>query len=308
MSIRKIAKTLIKSPSTISREIKNGSVLGDYVYLIADIKAQSRSWHKHSMYLLKYQEFTNLFKQIYNKKYCGVYLTMHLIKEKYPNVICPSERQVFRWIKSNRWVFTKKDRLRGQYYHVRKRKVGVFGEIKRHVVKPIWARPKKIDLRLEIGHWEGDLVLGKRARGYKNILTLNDMCSRKLYTDFVSNKNPFNINKTIKQMILKYDLPFHSLTLDNGLEFQAIGALGKEMKFDIYICEPYASFQRGSNENLNGMIRRFLKKDTDSNPLTEQQLQENTDQINSMKRKCLIENQQMIYETKRKKAHSALNS
>jgi len=210
---------------------------------------------------------------------------MLIIKEKYPNLKCPSARSIFRWLKSDRWGVKRSQRLRHQYQHPRKRTTGVFGEIKRHWVRPFWARPKKIGLRQEIGHWEGDLIVGKQAKGHKNILTLNDMATRKLIATFVPDKNPYHINKVIKSLIIKYDLPFNSLTLDNGLEFQAIGSLGKEMGFPIYICEPYASYQRGSNENLNGMIRRFWKKGTDFNLISEEELQDVVNRINNMRRK-----------------------
>lgn len=284
-SIREIARILGKNPSSVSREIKRNKVLGDYVYLIADNKAKERQWHSHAFYLEKYKEFTTLFVKYYDKRYCGVYETLHTLKTKYPNLDFPSERQIFRWIESNRWSISKQDRLRHVYRKPRKRILGVFAEIKRHWVRPIWSRPKYISLRQEIGHWEGDLIVGRQASGHKNILTLNDIASRKLYATFVPDKNPFTINKTIERMIIENELPFNSLTLDNGLEFQAIGHLGKIMEFPIYICEPYASYQRGSNENLNGMIRRFWRKGTDFNNITEEELQEVVSKINNMKRK-----------------------
>ena len=284
-SIREIARILGKNPSSVAREIKRNKVYGDYVYLIAQNKAKERKWHCHSFYLDKYKEFTKLFLKYFDKRYCGVYETMYLLKKKHPNIIFPSERQIFRWIKSNRWVIKRSDRLRQYYQHPRKRTVGVFGDIKRHWVRPFWSRPKYIGLRQQIGHWEGDLIVGKQANGHRNILTLNDIATRKLYAVFVKDKNPFNINKTIKKLIIENQLPFNSLTLDNGLEFQAIGTLGKEMQFPIYICEPYASYQRGSNENLNGMLRRFWKKGTDFNEVSDEELQKAVNHINNMKRK-----------------------
>lgn len=284
-SIREIARILGKNPSSVSREIKRNKVLGDYVYLIADNKAKERQWHCHAFYIEKYKEFTRLFKKYYDKRYCGVYETLHVLKEKYQKLKFPSEHQIFRWLKSDRWTISRKDRLRHQYQHPKKRTVGVFGEIKRHFVRPIWSRPKYISLRQEIGHWEGDLIVGVKAKGHKNILTLNDITSRKLYAVFVPDKNPFTINRTIEKMIIENQLPFNSLTLDNGLEFQAIGSLAKFMDFPVYICEPYASYQRGSNENLNGMIRRFWRKGTDFNNITEEELQEVVSKINNMRRK-----------------------
>jgi len=285
LSIRSIARMLGKNPSTISREIKRNSINNYYFNEIAEVKKTNRSWHKHSFYLNKYVEFTKLFVKCYDKRYSGVEVTMHKIETFHPNVACPSARQVFRWIKSDRWAIKWKQRLRPYYYKGRKRKIGVFTKIKNSYVIPIWMRPKSIDLRIEDGHYEGDLIIGKRENGYQNIVTLNNRKTRKLYATFIKTKNPWTVNSAFRKMIKENNLNVKSLTLDNGLEFNKIGILAKQLNFKVYECDPYASYQRGSNENLNGMIRRTWKKGTNFNMVSDQELAHVVEMINSMPRK-----------------------
>jgi IS30 family transposase len=112
-------------------------------------------------------------------------------------------------------------------------------------------------LRLEEGHFEGDLIIGKQYNGYQNIVTLNDRKTRKLYATFVRSKDPWKVNEAFRKMIKDNNLKVKTLTLDNGIEFERISILAKHLNFKVYLCDPYASFQRGSNEHLNGMIRRM---------------------------------------------------
>lgn len=284
-SIREIAKLLNKSPSSVSREINRNLVNGDYVYLIADKKANERTWHNHSMYLAKYKKFTELFLKHYDKRTFGVYPTMHLIKSKYPWVKQPSCRQVFRWIKQDRWAVKMRNRLRWNYKPGGKRSNGFWSNIYSRYVQPFWVRPKEIDSRKTFGHWELDLIIGKKSNGYKNIITLNERKTRMLFTSFVWTKLPWKVSSAIWKLIKKHDLPIKTITIDNGVEFEKIALVGKWADCIIYKCEAFASFQRGSNENLNGFIRRYWKKGTDFNDFNDNHLQEITNKINEMPRR-----------------------
>jgi IS30 family transposase len=82
-------------------------------------------------------------------------------------------------------------------------------------------------------------------------------------------------------------LEVKSITIDNGLEFQKIGILAGWLKCKIYYCEPYASYQRGSNENFNGLVRRMWKKQTDFTLIPDETIKFIQDKINNMPRKIL---------------------
>lgn len=285
LSMRLIANMLGRNVSTISREIKRNSTNGIYFHEKANIFKTVKSRHKHAFYLSKYEEFTKLFVKHYDKRYSGVEVTIYKIKTMNLNIKIPSIRQVFRWINSNRWKIKRKDRLRTSYVKGRKRKVGIFAQITNKYVFPIWTRPKSADLRLEEGHFEADLIIGKQYNGYQNIVTLNDRKTRKLYATFVRSKDPWKVNEAFRKMIKDNNLKVKTLTLDNGIEFERIGILAKHLNFKVYLCDPYASFQRGSNEHLNGMIRRMWKKGTDFNLVSNEELQRVINLINNMPRK-----------------------
>lgn len=284
-SYSEIAKSLGKSKSSVYREIKRNSIDNNYVFDLAEDISYRRHWFTGDKFLKKYNDFSCIFYKFYDKRYCGVYATMLKIKQLYPSIKMPSSRQVYRWINSNKWVIKRWDRLHKRYKKGRNRTVGIFNRINQLYVKPIWVRPKAIDNRSEFGHWEGDLIVGKQERPYMNIFTFNERKTRMLFVAFVSSKNPWRINSLIRDLIKKNNLLVKSITFDNGTEFERIGILAKWLNIDIYQCEPYASFQRGSNENLNGIVRRFLPKGTNLNSCSLEQLNEIVDKINNMPRK-----------------------
>ena len=98
--------------------------------------------------------------------------------------------------------------------------------------------------------------------------------------------------KNAKSMVAKMytilrdeKLPVKSITVDNGLEFQMMGITAKQFNFKVYYCQPYSSFQRGTNENVNGLIRRWYKKGTDFSLLSEDKIKTLEWKVNNMPRK-----------------------
>lgn len=284
-SISQIARSLRRSKSTISRELKRNCVNGEYFCKTAQRKSEKRKRHKYFFMYRDYSEFTKHFLAMYDKRYHGVYQTVHKISDNYPEIKQVSARQVFNWIKQNNWSIKKTDRLRLYYKKGGKRKIGVFSKFENKFILPYWVRPKHIDLREEYGHWEADLIIGKRATNFDNLLTLTERKTRMLYACKIKSKNPMKINSAIYKLIKNNNLTVKSITIDNGIEFQKIALLASWVKCKIYFCEPYASYQRGTNENLNGLIRRTWKKGTDFNLISNDELDKVISFINEMPRK-----------------------
>ncbi|PYF43103.1 IS30 family transposase [Metamycoplasma alkalescens] len=288
-TISHIARVLNRSKSTISREIKrNTNYNGIYSHKYSQYKYIARRNHKHFFKFTinnVYDEFTKIFKRKYDKRYYGIKATHHYIISN-KNIKCPSLRTVFNWIKTNKWEIKKRDRLRTSYKKGGKRTSSVYERLLQGVeyVFPIWTRDKTIDLREEFGHWEADLIIGKRATGYDNILTLTERKSRFGVAIKVKSKNPMTINATLKNLIKNNNLYVKTITIDNGIEFEKIGILAKWLNIKIYRAEPYSSFQRGSNENWNGLIRRQFKKSFDFNAITNEELQAIVLKVNNMPR------------------------
>ncbi|BAP39440.1 IS30 family transposase [Metamycoplasma canadense] len=291
LSLRKIAEILQKSPSTISREIKrNLDKYGNYSPYYANIKAQRRHYHKYYFKFLnsKYSKFCEIFQKKFDKKFYGVKLTHKYIKDNF-KIKIPCLKTIFNWIKSNKWNIKRSNLLRSYYKKGGKRTGNVIKRLVKSAdfVFPIWTRPKSIDRREEFGHWEADLIIGKRATGYNNILTFTERKTRVGFAILIQSKNSMKVNATIKKLIEDNELIVKSITVDNGIEFEKIGILGKWLNIKIYKAEPYASFQRGSNEHWNGLIRREYKKGFDFNQITQEMLDEITKKINNMPREIL---------------------
>lgn len=284
-SICEIANKLKRNKSTISREIKRNTINGIYNFQHAQHKYKSRQWHKHMFYLEKYSEFTNYFLKYFDKNFYGVKATINKIKSIDESIKIPCFKQIYNWIKSRRWELKPSDKLRSRRKNGnRKRTLGIFSKFTDRYVFPIWLRPKYIDLRRELDHYEIDFVIGKKSSGYDNLITITDRLSRKTFITKIKSKNPMKTNSAIYKVFKENNVKPKSITIDNGLEFQKIGILASWLRCKVYYCEPYASYQRGSNENVNGLIRRQYKKGTDFNLITDEEIIRLQDKINSMPR------------------------
>lgn len=187
---------------------------------------------------------------------------------------------IYAWIYSS----TKQARAWAQYLarHHRRRhryrggKTRSKSSIRQRV--GITHRPHLIEARQEVGHWEADTVV---CRG-GSIHTLVDRKSRMLLAEKVPNKSASAALRA--QVSMLQQLPgvlCRSVTSDNGTEFAAHHVLGECLGVLTYFADPYSSWQRGSNENRNGILRRYLPKGTDITDLADWELQEIVDEINN---------------------------
>ena len=151
-------------------------------------------------------------------------------------------------------------------------------------VLPISLRPKYIENRDEIGHLEIDSILGKKNE-QDSIISIVDRCTRKLWLIKADYKNEYYIDRLIYNYILKEEITVKSITVDNGLEFGALGLTAKRLGVKLYKCDPYCSFQRGTNERMNAMVRRFIPKGSSMKLKPQIYLDDICFKINSMPRK-----------------------
>ena len=157
--------------------------------------------------------------------------------------------------------------------------------------KSISDRPESVEDREEMGHWEIDLVLGKQ--GTKPVvLTLVERKSRRSLYVLVKNKTQKEVIAAIKRARRRtggnFDQVFKTITADNGSEFLDSEGIKKAAKCEeVYYAHPYSSWERGSNENGNRILRRFIPKGFDLNKLTTEELQRIEDWVNNYPRRIL---------------------
>jgi len=150
----------------------------------------------------------------------------------------------------------------------------------------IAARPSEANERAELGRWEGDTMVGEGRRGY--LVTCADPTSRYLIARKVEACAAEPVAQRLRQTIRR--LPAEkrrSLTLDNGHEFARPLELEKKLDVPIYFAHPYHAWERGTNENTNGLLRQYLPKGTDLSQVPQEQLQSHVRQINHRPRKGL---------------------
>ena len=146
----------------------------------------------------------------------------------------------------------------------------------------ITERPEVVELRSRLGDWEGDTVYGQDA----HLVTLVDRKSRLTLIGKTDTKQADSVADSMIQL-LKRVSSTNTITLDNGGEFAAHEKVAKAVNADIYFAKPYASYQRGTNENTNGIIRRTWPKKMSLGHLTEADLRTMEMLINTMPRKVL---------------------
>ena len=287
-SIRSIAKEIGCNPSTISRELKRNSHKGKYECKLAQVIANSKLTPKdeYSFSKSKYDDFNLKFAELFDKRSCGVYSTIQTIKNSYRNVHCPSQAQVYRWINSNEWIIKRNELLIQEYVAGGKPKEKIEINYDGRYVFPINIRPSIINQRARYGDWELDLINGTKGDYYQHLMVLVERRTRKVYIRRLLNKNPWNLVKNLLELIRQFKLIVHSISVDNGIEFKRIGRVAKELKdCKIFICNPYASWERGTVEVMNKMIRRYFPKGTDFRNISDEEIQNVENLINNMKRK-----------------------
>lgn len=173
-------------------------------------------------------------------------------------------------------------RRQGRHYRKRGSAKDTRGIIKNRV--SIDKRPKEVERRNRFGDLEGDLIIGKNHK--QAIVTLNDRSAGMLKMRKVNSKEASDVERALTEMISEW-LPFdlRTLTLDNGKEFANHEKLAANTGIDVYFARPYHSWERGSNENLNGLVRQYFPKGTDFTLISEQQIKQIEDKLNNRPRK-----------------------
>jgi transposase, IS30 family len=157
------------------------------------------------------------------------------------------------------------------------------GQIKNRV--SIDKRPKVVDKKQRIGDWEGDTIIGSMQQ--KAIVTLVDRASLMTRIGPVATKHADVVAKIMVSLLKPMKDVSHTITLDNGKEFSGHEKTAKELNVDIYFAHPYSSWQRGLNENTNGLIRQYIKKGSSFKNITNKRINFIEDRLNNRPRKSL---------------------
>ena len=279
-SQKAIARLLTRSPSTISRELQRNQGLRGYRPGQAQRLSESRRRDAHKAIKVTGEVWSWIVRLIEQDlspqqvvDYLDKYRKLSLHHETVYQLIYANKAEGGELYKHLR-VASKPYRKRYGHYDRR-------GKIKNRV--DIDNRPAVVDRRTRIGDWEGDTIMGK---GRKSALLT--MVERKtLYTVIVrlTGKRADLLAEAAVNHMADMESKVKTITFDNGLEFADHATIAEGLGADIYFAHPYASWERGINENTNGLIRQYFPKGTDFNDVTDDQVQWVMDRLNNRPRK-----------------------
>ena len=280
-SVSKIARLMKVHKSSISREINKNQVGGNY----EPIKAE-QFYLDRRKYCHKIIKITPEIKKHIEDRIKLTWSPEQIVgrnEDKPPDF--PSTSTIYHWIHKGYLLDGNMKKLR------RKGKFEKIGENKRsgkfEIGRTIRKRPKEVYKRSTVGDWEGDTVVGKY--GTKPcFVTLLERKSRFYLAGFVPNRTTEVVCDKIIE--ITSDIPkrfIRTITMDRGKEFTNWRTLEKELECETYFADPYCSWQKGSNENTNGLLREFFPKGKDLTNTKPEKLLRALYLINNRPRKCL---------------------
>lgn len=213
-----------------------------------------------------------------------------------------SPEQISSWLKQNKDIQVSHERiylyiLENQraggdlYKHLRcqKKRRKRYGSYDRRGKLPnrrsIEERPEIVEKRQRIGDWEADTILGQGRR--QAIVTLTERKSRFALLRKVERRKAELVCDAMIDLLQPVSDCSHTITADNGKEFAEHERIALELEIDFFFAHPYAAWERGSNENMNGLIRQYFPKGCDFTTITDQEIEFVMSRLNNRPRKCL---------------------
>lgn len=272
---KEISEKIGCSLSTVYREISRNSIDNHYMANHANEQAISRYATLKNRDKFNEMLAKNIFDKI--KWHWSPEQIVNFYRQKGFIFVC--HKTIYRWIRIGLLQNVVKFlRRKGKAYKRLSDKNIMRGG------KSIHDRPQEANERTELGHWELDTVYS--PRGHKTaIVTIVDRKTRLLKAQIVPNRKAKTVSNAIYNL-LKFEY-VKTLTADNGKEFSYHRKIERDLETQLYFADPYCSWQRGTNENTNGLLREFIPKGTDIANVSENDLHYYTTLINTRPRKVL---------------------
>ncbi len=292
-----IAKAIGVSTKTIQREKKRGMVEGLKTTELKEYSEYSpqKAQNKYNEKQRSKQGSLKIGKNIELSKYLEEHIkdlkqSPYVALEKAKNagievnislktVYNYIDKEVFIELKREDLPYNKKKRYKSSIKNKRIRKIGG---------KSIESRPEEVNKREELGHWEMDTVVGKRNTK-ECLLVFTERKTRKQIIRKIADKTSASVIKELAKIKALYPktfaMRFKSITVDNGAEFMDAEGIEKLGVKDVYYAHSYCSYERGSNENANKLIRRYIPKGTPIEEVRKKEVKAIEKIINTMPRK-----------------------
>ena len=283
-SVRQIASKLNRSPSTISREVRRNARTGCGYYDPERAQSYATARRKRCRQGPNFEDRqVQAVQDLLASKWSPEQVSGRLRRLAKLSI---STSTIYRWIKKNKhrggnlWEHTR--RLSRRYrkgYRVKDSRGRLAGKT------PLSERSQAANERTEFGHWEGDTVMG--CDGRHCILTLVERMTRIVRIIKLRTRRVVDVNRALSRLFTSNTLVIRSITLDNGTEFHGYAKLQERFGIEFYFARPYHSWERGTNENTNGLIRQYLPKGSCFKELSQRQCNVIEKELNCRPRKTL---------------------
>jgi len=275
-----IATIMRRHKSTISREIRRNTGLRGYRPRQAQLRTEQRKQDK-------------VTSRISDTAWSHVDA---LLKEDW------SPEQISLWLKaehaisiSHEWIYQYilQDKAYGGdlYKHLRcqkkrRKRYGSYNRRGQLIDRiSIDERPAVVDSRSRIGDWELDTIIGKNHK--QAIVSLTERKTRYTLIQKVTRKTAESVANAIIKLLTPFSNDVLTMTSDNGKEFAEHKKMARKLKAEFYFAHPYSSWERGLNENTNGLIRQYFPKGSDFTHITQKDINQAMNKLNNRPRKCL---------------------
>jgi IS30 family transposase len=282
LTVGAIAAQLNRHASTISRELRRNLVVGPYQPQPASLLAAARSQISSANARRVPAAAWEFAREKLAETWSPEQIAGHQRAERLPRL---SHESIYQRIYA--------DKRSGGHLHLalrhhkqRRKRRGVRerrGTIPNQV--SIDQRPAIANKRRRYGDWEADLVIG--ARHSQALVTLNERKSRYALITRIPSKHAGNVTSAIVEKLKPFQRMAHTLTTDNGKEFAQHEQIAARLKLKYYFAHPHAAWERGANENLNGLLRQFFPKHRKLEEVSDDQIALAQHRLNHRPRKCL---------------------
>jgi IS30 family transposase len=288
-SIRSIAAQLGRAPSTVSREVRRHGGLDGYRATVADARAWDSALRPKPCLLATQPRLRKQVSQWLEMRWSPEQISGALV-EHYPGdqSMRVSHETIYRTLfvqsrgalRKELTGYLRTKRMRRRPHQAQKPRGGsITGELS------ISQRPAEAEDRAVPGHWEGDLLCGSKG---SQVATLVERRSRFVMLVKVKDKNSVHVAQQLARHIQRLPAELRrSLTWDRGIEMASHREFTIATDVKVYFCDPYSPWQRGSNENTNGLLRQYFPKGTDLSVHSQRHLDEVAAQLNGRPRKTL---------------------
>lgn len=277
-----IAKVINKHPSSIGRELKRNADgrSGEYKAKLAEKKCRER--HRHKSKSFKWNaEMIEMVERFLREDLSPEQIVGYC--KKY-GILCVSVESIYLHIwedKKNKGILYKHLRRKGRRYNKRGLLKTGRGQIADRV--GIEKRPAIVCQKRRFGDLEADTIVGKDHKGA--IVTLNDRASGMLKMKKTATREAAELENAINEMLEEWIPYINTITSDNGKEFEEHKSIAEKCQIDFYFANPYSPWERGANENLNGLIRQYFPKKTDFSNITDKEIKRIETKLNNRPRK-----------------------